>query len=1467
MKIAVSSSFEQLMKRVDCEVFIVSCYLAKLDQNMPEESSILSSPKKDVEIGACGIWEKDTKKLKLYVRIPEDSIADSTNINERQKYAAIYFFSSREDQGGATFAIYDYSDNAYNDLGLSIGRNLIDIDFPDEFVGRISLKDTSKDTEFLETFGQYPGKNIQITGDEDIIVSKKTYYQYWRLEVTKDRKTTDLPLLDEYGKMVVSNYRYRTYSNLIISTPSLLRNFNPPTRFGLSDSGGTVSILGTADFIEYSVWGDTIKEELRGRTTIDSIPGSEIVYVSGHDDFGNVVNELQNIFSIDNYSSLIDYSPKDTTSSYGADGIFELRVTYYDVKEKKPVTIVSENRIQLARRDKSDSWFIINSSTEFTEYTEEFGNVPVYLFPYDTQGTEFFTIRTKFPVPISDLSQVQLFYEDSAIESLFSVSINLEPFVDQSGVYYVDIKVNLKALTENTNEKLWAPIIENASKLIYTKISYQDYFEVFYMVQCPKIEGETLKLVDSLGNTVNEVVLNYGAESNKTYYLVADPETTDLGERNGWRIIRSSQGINYSRTAGLLSGSIQDSYAPENSVRISYAPNSDTAQDIILPDIIVARLKEQGISEDLENTSNWRVMVDIVQIHVGFRKIGRTITVRVSNQLETGGIGLYGFTVKSNCRFTIKTDDTRYIFKEKWIGNNGNPLNSPSYSDSRYMSGGNFEYWIQKNIVNSNSRTTLNPIIITAEEGDRQLTKTVVVNQDIVPFNINKLNNDGVEYLPGSWESVPTLDKLTKVTSIPYKESDWIKQSEEKQVLVWDSNTRYKKGDIVKWFVGYSTEFNGIAIRGNVYSTLANSGWSYTTSANENEWWYCIEGGQSTSDPPPSFSNNKYKNVTQMFISVSDDNLGNPITSDNQNTGTYWKEISITGNLYTLNNKKINLATSVGWNYTSQYSYGDIVKWNVNGVYHYYIAIAGIKVAQGSTNNRWNISKIPNLNTSWWKDISDCSSLSDIGLGEQLDGSFYRTVFVRSVNIPYTYTKCCRYILEEDNEDKNYSVQYLLDNPDKFTPGISLENKLPSEDGTFYSGGYIFTVKDSNWVELSRMDDLIKILGDRYSDRYFYDNSSDVVFQRNYFEKLINCSVIYPSSIFRQVYLVSEYSSFSNLSDISIESIPYIGSINNLPSPKILPRYSSNYRRVEDGGIIRLARLNEDLTKYQGEWSNISSYLIGDIVSIKLNTNNDLIYYKARTDVEPGHLAPPNNISWELLTWTKLNPTTTIDDDSAINNTMNELGMISNDGIRIIGTYQVDTGILEGYDLYKVTKDRLQREPVPGEIIKLGDYYYYCGVIWDIIDCPSDGTLDSLDVMEVSDINNTPSLLSGYTSVIFKHGNLYYVNNSKYVFNNVGYNRYIFVPKYSNSSTQIKFFSRKTPTETLSTRSTSDLVTEQETEVLIISNPSYPIFDEVNNEDQDHYLFHILGLRYNNTSTQSQYMLPVSSIEKPSNSD
>lgn len=1456
MKIAVSSSFEQLMKRVDCEVFIVSCYLAKLDQNMPEESSILSSPKKDVEIGACGIWEKDTKKLKLYVRIPEDSIADSTNINERQKYAAIYFFSSREDQGGATFAIYDYSDNAYNDLGLSIGRNLIDIDFPDEFVGRISLKDTSKDTEFLETFGQYPGKNIQITGDEDIIVSKKTYYQYWRLEVTKDRKTTDLPLLDEYGKMVVSNYRYRTYSNLIISTPSLLRNFNPPTRFGLSDSGGTVSILGTADFIEYSVWGDTIKEELRGKTTIDSIPGSEIVYVSGHDDFGNVVNESQNIFSIDNYSSLIDYSPKDTTSSYGADGIFELRVTYYDVKEKRPVTIVSENRIQLARRDKSDSWFIIDSSTEFTEYTEEFGNVPVYLFPYDTQGTEFFTIRTKFPVPISDLSQVQLFYEDPTIESLFSVSINLEPFVDQSGVYYVDIKVNLKALTENTNEKLWAPIIENASKLIYTKISYQDYFEVFYMVQCPKIEGETLRLVDSLGNTVNEVVLNYGAGSNKTYYLVADPETTDLGERNGWRIIRSPQGINYSRTAGLLSSSIQDSYAPENSVRISYAPNSDTAQDIILPDIIVARLKEQGISEDLENTSNWRIMVDIVQIHVGFRKIGETITVRVSNQIETGGIGLYGFTVKSNCRFTIKTEDTRYIFKEKWIGNNGNPLNSPSYSDSRYISGGNFEYWIQKNIVNSNSRTTLSPIIITAEEGDRQLTKTVVVNQDIVPFNINKLNENG-EYLPGSWGSVPTLDKLSKVTSIPYKESDWIKQSEEKTVSVWDPNTRYNKGDIVKWFVGYNTEFNGGDARlGRVY-------------ANKGEWWLCIVG---TPQDTPSFSNNEYKNVTQMFISISDNNLGNPITSDNQNTGAYWKEVSITNDLYTLNNRKINIASVGWWNNNLQYSYGDIVRRIVNGIYHYYIAIAEVKNI--SNINFWNIAKEPDDpdNPGWWKDISNCSSLSDVGLGEQLDGAFYRTVFVKSVNIPYTYTKCCRYILEEDNEDKNYSIQYLLDNPDKFTPGISLENKLPSEDGTFYSGGYIFIMRDSNWVELNRIDDLTKILGDMYSDKYFYDNSN--VFQRSYFKELVNRSVIYPSSLIRQVYLVSEYSSFSNLSDISIESIPYIGSINNLPSPRILPRYSSNYRRVEDGGIIRLAKLNEDLTKYRGEWSNENSYLTGDIVSIGINTNNDRVYYKASTDISADHSPiARNNTEWILLTWTRLDPTTTIDDDSAINNTMTELNMRSNDGIRIIpGTYQYPSiSASESYRLFRVTKDMLQREPVPGEIIKMGNYYYYCGVIWDTIDCPNDGTLDSLSIMEISNIGNRPLLLKGYISVIFKYNDLYYVNNSNYIFNNVGYNRYLFVPKYSNSSTQIKFFSRKTPTETLSTRDTgtSDLATEQGTEVLIISNPSYPMFDETSNENQDHYLFHVLGLRYDNTSTQyTRYQgIPVSNLEKPSNSD
>lgn len=909
MRIKVSSSFEELMKRVDCKVILKEAWLDKVYPDF-DENTILQSCHKDVKVSANGIWEEDTNLLKLLITIPESNIAKSNDEGHpdafvTEEYGAIYFFSGNE----PAFVIYD---TGGTNLDLSLGRNLIDLEFPEDWKGRVELVDTSEDTKFLETFGQNPGKNIFVTGNEDALVSKETYYTYWRLEVTKDTTATDLPLLDENGKLVTENYRYRTYSNLRIDCPGLTKTTTPHTKYGLSDNGGSVPILGYADFVEYRVFGNTITEVMRGTTTIDSIPSSEIVYISGHDDSGIVVDEVHNIFTPNNYSSMIDYTKNNNPGSYGADGIFGLRLTYYDVKEQKPVLVESENQIKLVRRDKSADWFILRSSTHYLESTDEYGDVPVYLFPHNTSGTESFTIRTRFLEPITNTNQLQITFDNPILTDLFTVTPSLAPFVDINGTYYVDILVNLKAKTENEDPVKWAPIIDDVSTLIQAKISYNEYFVVFYMVQCPKIE-DSLKLVDNNGNRVDRIVLNPGSGSNKIVYVIADEETEDVGDRNSWRIMSFPDGMTFNQQSGIISGQVE--HNPENTLQVFYRSDSTTAQDITpSQDIIITRLKEVGVAEDLETTTNWRVMVDIAQIHVGFMKYGKNISINPANtSISVKGIGLYELKIRSNCRFTLSTEDTRYKFRDQGGMRARSSFQSPSYNDPRYETNEYFNYWVQVETVNATQSITLSPIKILAQEGERTLEKTINVTQSVVSSDIYKLKTDGNAYSDGEWNVTLGVVNNNLKSGSSYVSESWIKRGTSSIINIYNETKTYKEGDFIKYYVNEpeASDYSS--------STTYSSGTVVRWSDN---WWKSLS--ESNYGNTPTEGSSYWENVSQYFVSKNNGNLQNlPQQGD---SSSWWYEIPNVQNYQELDNRLTSLDTASFYSSTTKYKIGDIVK-------------------------------------------------------------------------------------------------------------------------------------------------------------------------------------------------------------------------------------------------------------------------------------------------------------------------------------------------------------------------------------------------------------------------------------------------------------------------------------------------------------------------------------------------------------
>ena len=1529
MKIKVSDSFSKLMNRVDCKIIISEAWLGETDQGFTPNKNDL------IQIPANGIWEEENTTLKVLVIIPDEHIINSDD--QRQEYGAIYFFSSTDSDEPA-FILYDL------DEPLSLGRNLINIEFS-EVKARIKMTDTSEDTIFLETFGQNPGKNIYLTGNESSLVTKNTYYVFWRKKTTDD-DTTDLPILDTTGKLITNNYTYKVYSNLRISCQGLTKTTIPHTRYGLSDDGGVVPITGIADFIEYKVFGGTITETIRGEITIEDIPGSEIVYISGHNDLGQEVSEAFNIFTANNYSSMIEYTKNEYPGSYGADGIFGLRINYYDIKEQKSIILNSVNQIKLVRRDLADDWYILEKSSRFVENTEDYGEVPVFMFPYDTSGSEYLIIRTRLLEPITDISQITVTNENEVLNNLFKVDISLSPFTSDDGTYFVDIIVQLSALTTNTDSVNWAPIINGISTLFYTKISYESYFSIIYLVQKPNIKG-SLKLVDLSGNRINQIRMT-DSEVSKSYYLVSDPEEdsdTDFDNRPAWKIIECPTGISFDEDSGYLSSSIRPSYSYENRLIVNYPTRSTTAQNIHLSDIKIARIKESGIPEDLMTTTNWRLLVDIAQINVGFMKYGRNISLStVPFSLTTSGIGLYNLIINSNCQYTISSSDDGIYFRNFGDRIYSNTLNSPTYYDPRFANGEGFKHWVQVHVVKETTPTTRGPITIVATEEDRTVTKSIIIDQELVPDSIYKLHSDGEPFSNGTWNYTKKREDLP----IPYEESSWVtrysKESNETLAIsTFNSNIIYSPGDIVKYSVNVNAptwdpnvSYGGdqmVYYMGNWWISLQPLNQGNSPSFKKKTWWSCCS---------------KYFVCVSQFTQFI---LGDPITTPLEvNTlsfgytvhTAFWQEIAAIDNFNQLNTRIVSVHTAPMYESNRIYYCGDIVRFgstpagasafNAFTQYHYNdIVLMGSSDPYecykciGYNNSNYLTNIIPGVDENWqlywqyfdpylgfictketinvtpttlinWETVSD--DFIDLPRNRRLIAvrSKERCLLYMRMGLEIGSELTPKEIKQEiDNRagtDYIDDIKFVLEHPTLYKTGLSLrfwnplDNTLVPEQSIIITnsgilsneGLFFFVERDNSWVIMDDMSTISDALGDNLYDSYFKSGDKQLI-KEDYYND-INYSYLIPPGNTRVIYSTQECIIGSTLENIVEQTqkqglsylFPYYPSYSNLPGLDCIVRDPMNrffkvVCRISDGGKVRAAIINPDLSDhfrpgnspvfyYKGRWNSQDTYNIGDIVYYS-NLERYKVYFRCLSNnVQNINPSTDNASEWSCITWTIL-PSSIQTDDSAISYVMDSshLNLNSSTGVGIRGRFNYGT------TLFDATK-QLPEEPKLGDIIQIGTVYYYYS-IWRVIDVPTTqeeiNSLITTVLPEPEDGQlfiqiNDYFLCKGFSNVLIRNltTNEYYYLDSKYVFNNIGSNKYIFIPEYSRDYTIIKYFTRKTPTETL-LRSLGDDYDVR------ISQSTTPEYNE-NNQVNDHYLNHYTGVSLN-LNSQSIDFIPQTQTE------
>jgi hypothetical protein len=373
-------------------------------------------------------------------------------------------------------------------------------------------------------------------------------------------------------------------------------------------------------------------------------------------------------------------------------------------------------------------------------------------------------------------------------------------------------------------------------------------------------------------------------------------------------------------------------------------------------------------------------------------------------------------------------------------------------------------------------------------------------------------------------------------------------------------------------------------------------------------------------------------------------------------------------------------------------------------------------------------------------------------------------------------------------------------------------------------------------------------LGGSYNNTYF----SNSCYTKDEYNLRVKYSNLIPSSSQRNVYIISDYKASDNLNSLASSGnikklIPYFNSISELPTLSTLARTSDDnkfirtYCRIPDGKIVRTAAL--DLTwdsdnigpTYKGQYFELTQYYEGNIVYYTLTGQEKLYYkYKSGHDGQSGHspIEDTNETYWTCLSWTELSGVDT--EAEAIDEVKTRMGLKSTDEIVYLGYYSSGT-------LYTVTKNNIGKEPSPGNIIKLGSKYYYCGALWKV----SDASVENLDFSLLSGTSKLPDITRGYTNILCKVGTNadydYYYCKSNYVFNNVKINQYIFVPRTSGNTTQFRFFSRKSPTEQLSTPESNSIFALYGD--LTIEGHSTPEFDEEASEN-NHYMSHSIELGY-----------------------
>ncbi len=662
-------------------------------------------------IPTVGFWDEDRKELKVHIslsdgvfsnKVKESSVStidpeqfeweskNSSGINNGDGLVRVIRFMYTK--AGKFDTAFILTGNITRGRGRRIviepimcnqDKILITIRFPETTKANVKASSIEKDTEFLEGFAISRGDNIFRTYSDNTLGTRDSSYRYLDCVISNtDITKKDVPYIGSDGCGVYRRDNIRIYTSIDITCANLITTIRPRTRAALNIDGGILRIYGTLHYLEYEALGTELKYVGEGTESIDGIPDSELI-LTPHE--GGLRDVSVNGF----YVSYGKYEGQPDPSV-----LVKARVEFWNPFTKTIESIESSN-IRLTQEENVISqWEVIYRSTNYVEPTSD-GDIPVYMFPWESNYVHTFTIRTTLPNIRIDRDFV-MEYADPILESYFEYSIERIP----NRTYPItDYVVTIRSITDNLDPIKWLPIIDGESdiRLSTLRLLDYDYTESFYYVQSPKLDA--LEIHDTNDNNITEIVLEYNQDIVEYFPVAVEArEPQEMGERNSWKIIDINPRVIPESSYGFLNPNNQEFFENRLILNVSDTPNS--IEEIDLGKIVLGRIKESEHSNNFYD-NEWRNIVSLYKISIPIKKRGIIERITATETLVLKEINLYKTKVICNGPFACWMEENNdYCFFDPMT--NQPTHNNHFYSRSFNSTDGVYVYIALHNTIAQN---------------------------------------------------------------------------------------------------------------------------------------------------------------------------------------------------------------------------------------------------------------------------------------------------------------------------------------------------------------------------------------------------------------------------------------------------------------------------------------------------------------------------------------------------------------------------------------------------------------------------------------------------------------------------------------------------------------------------------------------------------------------------------------------